>query len=53
LLRDLAGIPLFPLSRYGVARRLDMVPAKESYVLPTAAPEISRQELPIQRKENK
>jgi hypothetical protein len=53
LVRDLAGIPLYPLSRYGVARRLDMVPAKESYAVPTAAAEVSRQELPIQRKENK
>jgi hypothetical protein len=30
-----------------------MVPAKESYAVPTAAAEVSRQELPIQRKENK
>lgn len=53
LVRDLAGIPLYPLSRYGVARRLDMVPAKESYAVPTAAAEVSRQGLPIQRKEEK
>ena len=53
LIRDLGGMLLYPASRYGVARRLDMVPAKESYALPPSAAEISRQGFPIQRKEDK